>query len=576
MVATDERSHHNDTKPRSCDRRGGTAVARRTADILSARRRRDTSISSVTTRVKFNNQISVSNIMAPSCRRGDKRFLFIDPRSLIIRSRNHPTYAIDPTGLYEGGNNNLSGLPTATADGSGTLNALAGGGSYGGGSLGSSQQTVLTGTGLSGAITGPTAGPISPGLYAGYAGLAGSDGSYGGGSGSAAAANSFGQMNAGNNTLSFVEPSGGYGNMAAIANSLGNMPLPSSLTSGGNSLAFANPFVASMGSYIAGDGLGTPFYGSDPIANYQPPSAAAIDAQIQNNITASDTAYNATWVGFLTNTLSSIPQSWNKFNAHTPAGWLGSLLGSAGNSLNNWGSAEASNGPWGLGGMAIFVGGVSDTMAGMTNPVGGLLSLGGASVSVGERDGVVAGIAYGTGSLVGATQLTESYAGKNFLTGQYLDGADRWSMAFQGLSAASGAAAGVGALAEGMAAKTTTNAVGAMEDWSNVDYAARYAARDNAWETDNAINIHGNSINSPRTAYLYGLYDKATNQLIKWGISQNPATRYSRAFMEDKYLDVANSGPRGDMLQLERNLVETNPGPLNFEPWAGSQTGGQP
>ncbi len=127
-----------------------------------------------------------------------------------------------------------------------------------------------------------------------------------------------------------------------------------------------------------------------------------------------------------------------------------------------------------------------------------------------------------------------------------------------------------------VAAENSTNTVGALEDWSNVDYAARYAARDNAWETDNAVNIHGNSASSPRTAFLYGLYDKATNQLMKWGVTQNPASRYTREFMQGKYLDLINNGPRSDMLQLERNLVETNPGPLNFEPWAGSQAGGQP
>ena len=69
------------------------------------------------------------------------------------------------------------------------------------------------------------------------------------------------------------------------------------------------------------------------------------------------------------------------------------------------------------------------------------------------------------------------------------------------------------------AAEGTANTVGALEDWPNVDFEARLAARGNAWETDNAINIHGNSINSPRTAYLYGLYDKETNQLLKWGIT---------------------------------------------------------
>ena len=116
---------------------------------------------------------------------------------------------------------------------------------------------------------------------------------------------------------------------------------------------------------------------------------------------------------------------------------------------------------------------------------------------------------------------------------------------------------------------------GALEDWSNVDFEARLAARDNAWESDNAINIHGNSINSPRTAYLYRLETK-DGQFLKWGISQNPATRYSKIFLRNKDLEIVQSGARREILQVERNLVETQPGPLNFEPWAGARIGGQP
>ena len=183
------------------------------------------------------------------CRCGENRFRFVDRCSLVSGRNqypsgfsagdsnlyrfvgNHPTYATDPTGLYEGGNANTSGnagIPTVTTYGSGTVDALAGGGSYGGGGGGGA---------ITGAITGPTAGPISPGLYAGLAGSGGSyGGGLGGGLGASAAANSFGQLNAGNNTLSFMEPGGGPG-MGAIANSLGNMAMPSSLTSGGNGSA---------------------------------------------------------------------------------------------------------------------------------------------------------------------------------------------------------------------------------------------------------------------------------------------------------------------------------------------------
>ena len=37
-----------------------------------------------------------------------------------------------------------------------------------------------------------------------------------------------------------------------------------------------------------------------------------------------------------------------------------------------------------------------------------------------------------------------------------------------------------------------------------------------------------------------------------------------------------DSGSRGAMLQAERIRVEAKPGPLNSEPWAGLQRGGQP
>ena len=61
----------------------------RTADIVSAPRRRNASISSAA---------SVVNSVVSLCRRGgENRFLFLDQCSLTIED------ATDPTGLYEGG-----------------------------------------------------------------------------------------------------------------------------------------------------------------------------------------------------------------------------------------------------------------------------------------------------------------------------------------------------------------------------------------------------------------------------------------------------------------------------------------
>jgi len=83
-------------------------------------------------------------------------------------------------------------------------------------------------------------------------------------------------------------------------------------------------------------------------------------------------------------------------------------------------------------------------------------------------------------------------------------------------------------------------------------------------------SIHGNSLLSMRSATLYRL-ETADGEFLKWGISQDMNTRYSGAFMLDKQIFEHASGARVNMLRLERQLVETQPGPLNFEPWAGSK-----
>ena len=87
------------------------------------------------------------------------------------------------------------------------------------------------------------------------------------------------------------------------------------------------------------------------------------------------------------------------------------------------------------------LGGVANAAAAVGNPVGSLLGLSEQSYNVAYRDGAGAGIAYGVGSVIGATQLTQAVIGQNFATGQALSGLDRWGMAAQGVSAASGTAA---------------------------------------------------------------------------------------------------------------------------------------
>jgi RHS repeat-associated protein len=83
-----------------------------------------------------------------------------------------------------------------------------------------------------------------------------------------------------------------------------------------------------------------------------------------------------------------------------------------------------------------------------------------------------------------------------------------------------------------------------------------------------AKGLHGNSALSSRTAYLYRLTTRG-GDLLKWGISYNPAKRYSFSAMLGKRMQVMTSGTRREMLDLERWIVERDPGPLNHERWAG-------
>ena len=85
--------------------------------------------------------------------------------------------------------------------------------------------------------------------------------------------------------------------------------------------------------------------------------------------------------------------------------------------------------------------------------------------------------------------------------------------------------------------------------------------------------IHANSRLSTRTTYLYEL-QTSDGQFLKYGISVNPDTRYSNSFMVGKRIIPITSGTRSDMLAVERQMVISNPGPLNNEPWAVKARGG--
>lgn len=84
--------------------------------------------------------------------------------------------------------------------------------------------------------------------------------------------------------------------------------------------------------------------------------------------------------------------------------------------------------------------------------------------------------------------------------------------------------------------------------------------------------VHGNSASSTATNYLYRLSDSETGAYLKTGITKNPGSRYTKTFMQDKEMEILQTGTRREMLNLERFIVERDPGPLNREPWAGSMS----
>jgi hypothetical protein len=111
---------------------------------------------------------------------------------------------------------------------------------------------------------------------------------------------------------------------------------------------------------------------------------------------------------------------------------------------------------------------------------------------------------------------------------------------------------------------TGLNNLGSMYD----GFAAGFAVRPRtSFDVVRVGKVHGNSALSPRPTYLYKLY-QTDGTFLKNGITQNFDTRYSRAFMKDKYFERITSGARADMIRLERQATISNPGPLNHEPWA--------
>lgn len=71
---------------------------------------------------------------------------------------------------------------------------------------------------------------------------------------------------------------------------------------------------------------------------------------------------------------------------------------------------------------------------------------------------------------------------------------------------------------------------------------------------------------------FYMLVNKDSGAVLKWGITKNPATRYSRRYLNRinaEFLEVA-AGNRANMLRLEREHIRRIPGRMNRERFAGS------
>ena len=81
-------------------------------------------------------------------------------------------------------------------------------------------------------------------------------------------------------------------------------------------------------------------------------------------------------------------------------------------------------------------------------------------------------------------------------------------------------------------------------------------------------SVHGNSLLSNREAFLYRKV-AADGSFRKWGVTDSLRKRYSSGELDGGQLIVHDRGLRSRILKLERDLVETNPGPDNHEPWAG-------
>ena len=72
-----------------------------------------------------------------------------------------------------------------------------------------------------------------------------------------------------------------------------------------------------------------------------------------------------------------------------------------------------------------------------------------------------------------------------------------------------------------------------------------------------ASNVHGNSLQSTKTNYGYALVDSKGN-ILKFGETINPATRYSKAYLEkhDATMKILDSGSKIDIHLWQHDMNE--------------------
>jgi hypothetical protein len=217
-------------------------------------------------------------------------------------------------------------------------------------------------------------------------------------------------------------------------------------------------------------------------------------------------------------------------------------------------------------------GGKTDfSLGGLATQVGIGAASGLLGVGIGKAVGAVAG-AVGRTAAGQAVKAAASTAGK--AVANTVRAAGGKVAAATGKLAAAAKAAGKAALpkiraavggAEDDAARLVPGANGALRNAST----GRFAPNPARAAPTPSSGTHGNSLASAATTYLYRLEDAAGNYL-KTGITSDPAGRYTQGFLADKSMTILTSGSRSEMANLERFIVERDPGPLNREPWAGA------